>query len=93
MANVEKISLAMTPEMASTMRSVVEAGEYASTSEVVREALREWHLRRANRERVMDRLGHLWDEAFDGSESLDGPGAMSALSSDLETYIARRDAR
>ena len=40
MPNVEKLSIALTPEMASLVREVVEAGEYASSSEVVREALR-----------------------------------------------------
>ena len=53
MANVEKISVALTPEMAATMRQVVDAGEYASASEVMREALREWKLRRLQREQAM----------------------------------------
>jgi antitoxin ParD1/3/4 len=42
MAGVEKISIAVTPEMAGLMRGVVASGKYASTSVVVREALREW---------------------------------------------------
>ena len=33
--------------MAATVRGAVEGGEYASTSEVVREALRDWTLKRA----------------------------------------------
>ena len=42
MANVEKLSIALTPEMVVLVRDAVESGEYATTSEVVREALREW---------------------------------------------------
>ena len=34
MANVEKLSIALTPEMASLIRNAVESGEYASTSEL-----------------------------------------------------------
>ena len=41
MANVEKISIALTPEMAATMRQLVASGEFASESEVMREALRD----------------------------------------------------
>jgi len=41
MANVEKLSIALTPEMAATVRQCVERGEYASSSEVIREALRD----------------------------------------------------
>ncbi|MGE3875634.1 MAG: type II toxin-antitoxin system ParD family antitoxin [Parvibaculaceae bacterium] len=53
MADVEKVSIAVTPEMAAALREVVESGEYASTSEVVREALREWKPRR-------ERTGERW---------------------------------
>lgn len=36
----------MPSEMAAAVRQVVDGGAYASTSEVMREALREWKLRR-----------------------------------------------
>jgi len=42
MANVEKISIALPSEMLETIREAVDAGEYASTSEVIRDALRRW---------------------------------------------------
>ena len=41
MPNVEKISIALTPEMVALVRDAVESGEYATCSEVIREALRE----------------------------------------------------
>ena len=41
MANVEKLSIALTPEMAAIVRQRVESGEYASSSEIIREALRD----------------------------------------------------
>jgi putative addiction module CopG family antidote len=46
MAAVEKISIAMSSDMLGMVRSAVEGGDYASTSEVIREALREWKSRR-----------------------------------------------
>ena len=42
MPNVEKISIALPPEMVAVLRQAVETGEYASSSEVVRDALRDW---------------------------------------------------
>jgi len=46
MAAVEKITIALTREMAGFVRNAVETGEYASTSEVIRDAVREWKERR-----------------------------------------------
>lgn len=71
MANVTKISVALTSELAKLMRQAVKSGDYASTSEVVREALREWKLRRSLRRDERDVLLRLWQE---GLES--GPGRL-----------------
>ncbi len=45
-ATVEKMTIALTAEMAGFVRHVVATGEYASTSEAIREAVREWKERR-----------------------------------------------
>ena len=42
MAAIQKISIALTADMLAMVRRAVETGDYASTSEVVREALRQW---------------------------------------------------
>lgn len=42
MASVERMTITMPIEMAETLRQTVSGGEYASTSEIVREALRGW---------------------------------------------------
>jgi antitoxin ParD1/3/4 len=42
MSTIERITITMPTEMAATLRQAVAGGEYASTSEVVREALRDW---------------------------------------------------
>ncbi|SDM01333.1 Ribbon-helix-helix protein, copG family, partial [Paracoccus chinensis] len=41
MPAVERMTITMPAELAETLRQTVAGGEYASTSEVVREALRE----------------------------------------------------
>ncbi|MFO1029156.1 MAG: type II toxin-antitoxin system ParD family antitoxin [Acetobacteraceae bacterium] len=46
MARVENLSIALTPDMAAELRAAVEAGDYGSVSEVVRDALRGLRLRR-----------------------------------------------
>lgn len=46
MQTAEKISITMTPEMLRIIRDTVTAGEYASTSEVVRDAMRVWQRER-----------------------------------------------
>ena len=46
MAAVERMTITMPAELAETLRQTVAGGEYASTSEVVREALRDWTRRR-----------------------------------------------
>jgi antitoxin ParD1/3/4 len=50
MSAIERITITMPTEMAATLRQAVAGGEYASTSEVVREALRDW-TRQQNAER------------------------------------------
>ena len=42
MSAIERLTITVPAEMASTIRQAVAGGEYASTSEVVREALRDW---------------------------------------------------
>ena len=63
MPAVEKISIALSPEMAANVRKAVETGEYASTSEVVRDALHEWMQKRNLRQQGLDELRSLWRQA------------------------------
>lgn len=90
MAHVEKISVAVTPAMAAAMRDVVEAGEYASTSEVVRDALREWSLRRALRKDAIGELRRLWTDGMASGGAVDGEEAFIALRAKLAGFDAKR---
>lgn len=46
MQTAEKISITMPPEMVRAIRESVEAGEFASTSEALRDAVRVWQRQR-----------------------------------------------
>ena len=65
MASVEKISIALPAEMVSMVRSAVDAGEYASSSEVVRDALRDWTHKRNAQQQGVEELRRLWQEALE----------------------------
>jgi antitoxin ParD1/3/4 len=47
MANIERMTITLPFEMAEIVKNAVACGDYASASEVVREALREWKTKRA----------------------------------------------
>lgn len=87
MANVEKISVALTREMAATMREVVQAGEYASASEVMREALRDWKLRRAQRQEAIGELRRLWDQGIASGPASDGDQAFARIKAKLDAKL------
>ena len=47
MSSIERLTITMPADMAAVIKAAVDEGDYSSASEVVREALREWKLRRA----------------------------------------------
>jgi len=62
MPDVKKISIALTGEQIVALKAAVETGEYATTSEIVREAIRDWQFKRELRDEDLRRLRHLWDQ-------------------------------
>ncbi len=64
MPAVEKISVALSSELLETVREAVTSGEYASASEVIREALRDWRLRQPLRQAEVERLRKAWAEVL-----------------------------
>lgn len=62
--NIEKISVALPTDMANLVRRAVDTGDYASSSEVIREALREWKTRRATRAEALAEMRKLWEEGI-----------------------------
>jgi antitoxin ParD1/3/4 len=47
MAEIERMTITLPSDMAAVVKGAVEGGDYASSSEVVREALRDWKTKRA----------------------------------------------
>ena len=83
-AEIQKISVALTSEQVSSLREAVAAGEYATTSEIVREAVRDWQLKRELRHEDIRRLRQLWDE---------GKASGTPKPFDVEGLITSAEAR
>ncbi len=71
---VAKVSVALTTEMTDLIQKAVASGDYASGSEVIREALREWKQRRAQNDAGQDQLRRLWAEGV-----ASGPGRFANI--------------
>ncbi|MFZ0705183.1 MAG: type II toxin-antitoxin system ParD family antitoxin [Candidatus Korobacteraceae bacterium] len=84
MADIQKVSIALTGGQLAALKAAVEAGEYATTSEVVREAIRDWQFKRELRQEDIKRLRRLWDE---------GKASGPAEPFDVERTLAAAEAR
>ncbi len=56
MSTIERMTITMPADMAAVVKGAVEGGDYASTSEVIREALRDWKSKRAVQRRELETL-------------------------------------
>jgi antitoxin ParD1/3/4 len=82
MPDVQKVSVALTGEQIGALKAAIETGEYATTSEIVREAIRDWQFKRELRQEDLKRLRQLWDE-----------GKASGVATQVDFELARREAR
>jgi antitoxin ParD1/3/4 len=82
MPEIQKVSVALTGEQIGALKAAVETGEYATTSEIVREAIRDWQFKRELRMEDLKRLRQLWDE-----------GKASGAATPVDFDNARREAR
>lgn len=74
MGHIDKRRITLSPELAAVVDDAVEAGEYASASEVVREALAQWKERRDNFGYTTAELRVLIQEGIDS-----GPGRFASM--------------
>ena len=56
MSDIERMTVTLTAEMARTVKGAVKNGDYASNSEIVREALRDWQRKRRLQEGELEQL-------------------------------------
>lgn len=88
MPGIEKVSIALPSEMISQVRQAVEAGEYSSSSEVVRDALRTWSENRKVRAAYLDHLKKVWAEAL--SKETPGVDSQVVMGRLLKKYKAQK---
>jgi antitoxin ParD1/3/4 len=87
MPSIERMTVVFPEPMADQIRSAVEKGEYATTSEVVREAVRLWSDRRKLREQELVALRRAWDE---GKRSgIAGPYDMASIIAEAKSENAK----
>lgn len=89
MSTIERMTITVPSEMAATLRQSVDGGEYASTSEVVREALREWMRRRDTDRRDLDTLREAIRMGDESGSSI----PAETVFAELRDAIARRRAQ
>ncbi len=65
MSDIERMTITLTAQMARAVKGAVGAGDYASSSEVIREALRDWQHKRRSREGALERLRSQIESGFD----------------------------
>jgi antitoxin ParD1/3/4 len=87
MPNVQKVSVALTPEFMALLKEAVETGEYTSASEVIRDALRHWKERRARQDMDVEELRRLWQDGIDS-----GPGRFKSIDA-IKKEARRRAAK
>lgn len=88
MQSAEKISITMTPEMLRLIRESVDAGEYASTSEVIRDAMRLWQ---RQREEHAERIRSIKERI---RKSLDDPSpdlSEEEVDAHMKAFIAKAE--
>jgi len=84
MPRIEKTSIALLPEVVELVRDAVDTSEYASSSEVIPEALPDWprkgQVQDALKENGIAELRQLWLEArSDKGLSVDPEGVLDRL--------------
>ena len=84
MGAYERMTVVVPNQMAAKIHAAVEAGEYASASEVVRDAMRLWSERREFRQDELLALREAWDR---------GKASGVAGSLDMEAIITRAQSK
>jgi antitoxin ParD1/3/4 len=79
MAKVETINIALSADMAGTVREAVASGDYASESEVVEDALRVWRDERSGDGMDIDEIRRLVQEGIDSGPGVGGAEVFARL--------------
>ena len=83
-SDIERLTITLPSEMAATVKTAVKDGDYASTSEVVREALRDWKDKQERKAITIKELRRMVREGLDS-----GPGRYASMD-DIKAEAQRR---
>ncbi len=84
-ANIEKISIALPHDMVEAIREAVDSGDYATTSEVIRDAVRDWRLKRRVEAMDMKELRDLIQDGIDSGPSIPAEEVFARLKAKYAT--------
>lgn len=87
MSDIKRMTITLTAEMARAVRDAVKHGDYASSSEIVREALRDWQHKRRLREGELEQL------RADIGQGLEDLGAGRIRNLDADRIVEKGEAR
>ena len=90
MASIEKIYVDLPAEMVSAVRAAVDAGEYPSDGDAIRDALQDWADKRGLQCHTVNELQAKWQEAI--TEEHAGVSAHEVLDRLERKYQAMADA-
>ena len=83
MGAIERMTITLPADMAGLVKGAVDEGDYASTSEVIREALRDWRLKRELR------LGQLADLKAEIARGMADVAKRRVADFDVHSIVAR----
>ncbi len=87
MSDIKRMTITLTAEMAQAVKAAVKDGDYASSSEIVREALRDWQHKRRLREGALEQL------RADIGQGLEDLGAGRIRNFDADRIVEKGEAR
>jgi antitoxin ParD1/3/4 len=79
MAKVEQIKVELTRTLADSVHGAVASGDHANASEVVRDALRDWTMKRRVATMDVEELRRLYQEALDSAAEIDAETVFEEL--------------
>ena len=90
MSNVEKLSIALSTDMVRSIREAVGSGDYATTSEVIRDAMRVWRFHRISVDPTnAAAIRRLVADAAD-SPSVDAEAVFARLEAEYKPLLDKR---
>jgi antitoxin ParD1/3/4 len=79
MSTIEKISVSLPAERITDVRAAIAAGDFATTSEVLRDGLRDWKLKRKVHAMGVQERRALWNEGAADNGAEDGEAVFARM--------------